>query len=453
VHKNLTIQNLFKLLGRNNIEHRSLVNKKKTVTAVTQLDNGIDQLEEGTVTALDRYIRNIRTMNKKTAHEYYIRLINFQNFVIGRYKTKNGAERKTILDNIITRINEGLEDPYEILNDYISYLQTYHNISALTLKNYVLTIKNFFEYYDVDISPRKFKLKIKLPRVVRKNKEALSKEDIIDILNACSEIRLKTYVMLLAATGMRATEALSIRIKDLDLESQAARLFVRGEYTKTRTDRTVFLTEEIAQQLNSWLDYKYRTRRVSYKDEQTGKTITEIRTPKKIESDLVFAVYQNKKTPIPFYLYLDLVRSFGKTLDRMNKGDREDGTNERRREITLHSFRRFVKTIISDLGYSDYSEWFIGHSGSTYWRKKESEKAELFRKIEPYLTFLNIHQLERQGADIQSKVQELEDLNSSLRERDKVKDDAIAHLSDQLLVISTRLQELELKQQTTMLTS
>jgi chromosome segregation ATPase len=68
------------------------------------------------------------------------------------------------------------------------------------------------------------------------------------------------------------------------------------------------------------------------------------------------------------------------------------------------------------------------------------------------LTFLNIHQLERQGADIQSKVQELEDINSSLRERDKVKDDAIAHLSDQLLTLSTRLQELERKQQqTTML--
>ena len=30
----------------------------------------------------------------------------------------------------------------------------------------------------------------------------------------------------------------------------------------------------------------------------------------------------------------------------------------------------------------------LGHSGSTYWRKKESEKAEIFRKIEPYLTFL-----------------------------------------------------------------
>jgi hypothetical protein len=40
-----------------------------------------------------------------------------------------------------------------------------------------------------------------------------------------------------------------------------------------------------------------------------------------------------------------------------------------------------------------------------------------------------------------------EDVNSSLRERDKVKDDAIAHLSDQLLALSARLQDIERKQQ------
>jgi len=53
-------------------------------------------------------------------------------------------------------------------------------------------------------------------------------------------------------------------------------------------------------------------------------------------------------------------------------------------------------------------------------------------EVEPYLTFLNIVQLERQGADIQSKVGELEELNESLRNRDKMKDDSIAQLSDQL---------------------
>ncbi len=81
--------------------------------------------------------------------------------------------------------------------------------------------------------------------MVRKKKEALSKEEVIELLNVCDNIRLRTYVMLLAATGMRAVEALSIRVEDLDFESNPAKAFVRGEYTKTKVDRTVFLTEEV----------------------------------------------------------------------------------------------------------------------------------------------------------------------------------------------------------------
>ena len=224
---------------------------------------------------------------------------------------------------------------------------------------------------------------------------------------------------------------------------------MRGEYTKTKADRVVFLTQEVSQQLRSWLSYKYRKRRVCYKngnDDQNddGKIITEYRIPDREENDLIFAVYQNTRMPNPDGIYDDIAKSFAKTLDRMGKGDREDG-NENRRQITLHSFRRFVKTTISDLGYADFSEYFIGHCGSTYWRKKDSEKAEIFHKIEPYLTFLNVHQLERQGADIQTKVEELEELNQSLRNRDKMKDDAIAQLSDQVMALRARMQEIESK--------
>jgi len=378
------------------------------------------------------YVTNVSMMNKLTAKEYHARLDIFKRFVESKYSLD--------INDIISKIKKNI-DPYSVLAEYARYLND-RNISTSTLKQRVVTAKNFLEYHDIDISPRRFKLKIKLPRTIRKNKEALSKEDILEILNSIADIRTKTYVLLLAATGMRAVEALSIRIKDVDFNSSPPTLFVRGEYTKTRTDRIIFLTDELAHQVKSWLDYKYRTRRVCYKDKQEGKTISEYRRISMKDTDLVFAVYQNKDTPKLYSLYQDLVRFFAKTLDIMGKGAREDG-NERRRQITSHSFRRFVKTTISDLGYADYSEYFIGHSGSTYWRKKDSEKAELFRKIEPYLTFLNVHQLERQGADIQSKVEELEELNQSLRQRDKVKDDAIAQLSDQLVSLSARLQEIE----------
>src|SRR6187200_949998 len=356
--------------------------------------------------AIATYIRNVGTMSEPTAYQYFTRLNDFKEFIANEY------DNHLSIDSLLVKIKNGDQDPYDLLNGYAAYLKI-SNISALTLKQRVVTVKNFFEYCDIDISPRKFNLKVKLPRVIKKNKQALSKEDIIDILNACSDIRLKTYVMLLAATGMRATEALSIRIKDLDLKSNPPKVFVRGEYTKTRTDRTVFLTEEITQQLVSWLNYKYRTRRVCHSDKQTGKTITEIRTPDKKDTDLIFAVYQSKEAPNPKNLYFEFAKLFEKTIDSMGKGDREDGGNYRRRKITLHSFRRFVKTTISDLGYSDYSEWFIGHSGSTYWRKKESQKAEIFQKIEPYLTFLNIQQLNRKGADLETKIEELQDVNQA----------------------------------------
>jgi integrase len=393
---------------------------------------------------VSNYLTNVAVMNKSTAVKYNERLKKFEAFVSDNYNSG--------IEDVVKRITNGKMDAYDVLSNYILYLKEKSNnsVSPITLKNSVITIKSFLEYSDIDISPRKFKLKVRLPKVVRRNKEALSKEDVVDILNACSDIRLKTYVMFLAAGGFRAVEALSVRIKDLDLESKPARVFVRGEYTKTKTVRNVFLTGEVTQQLSSWLAYKYRKRRMCYKcqndDQNNEKTITEYRIPNRKENDLVFAVYQNTRMPNPDGIYDDIAKSFAKTLDRMGKGEREDG-NEGRRQITLHSFRRFVKTTISDLGYYDFSEYFIGHSGSTYWRKKDSEKAEIFSKIEPYLTYLNVHQLERQGADIQSKIEELEELNQSFRERDKMKDDAIAHLSDQLMALTARMQDLERQQQ------
>jgi ABC-type transporter Mla subunit MlaD len=55
--------------------------------------------------------------------------------------------------------------------------------------------------------------------------------------------------------------------------------------------------------------------------------------------------------------------------------------------------------------------------------------------------------LERQGADIQSKVEELEEVNQALRNRDKMKDNAIEQLSDQVMALTARMQEFERKQQ------
>jgi hypothetical protein len=115
-------------------------------------------------------------MNKRTAREYHLRLTNFRDFAINRYKSKAMNKPRAALDDIIANIKQGSEDAYEILGDYVNYLQTNHNISTLTIKQRVVTIKNFLEYYDVDISPRKFKIKVKLPKTVKKIKRHYQKK-------------------------------------------------------------------------------------------------------------------------------------------------------------------------------------------------------------------------------------------------------------------------------------
>ena len=211
-------------------------------------------------------------MNQNTSDTYCVRLRNFERFVLKKYDVN--------LDSLVSKLTQKIWDPYEILTSYCIDLQA-QNISTRTLKHRVVTAKNFFEFNDVEISPRKFSLKVRLPRTVRKNIEALSKEEVINILNVCSDIRLKTFVMFLASTGCRAGEAASIRILDLDFSRQPSKVYIRGEHTKTKTDRVVFLTDELVQQLKSWIEFKYRTRRICSQNKESGKYISENRTPKK----------------------------------------------------------------------------------------------------------------------------------------------------------------------------
>jgi integrase len=270
---------------------------------------------------ISNYLNNVQQMNKATALEYHKRLRSFATFVMERY----GYRSVDILTQKLTK-NSRI-DPYEVLSSYVAYLNRKETFSPLTIKQRVVTAKNFLEFYDIEISPRRFKLKIKLPKVVRRNKEALTKEDVIDILNACSDIKLKTYVMLLVSTGLRATEALSTRVCDYNLEMNPPKVFVRGEYTKTRSDRIVFLTQEVVKQIKNWLEFKYRTRRVVRYDKVTTKLKAEYRTPIRNDKDLMFSVSTSTKGYAfvsPNSLYTELREVFGKTLDRIGRGERED---------------------------------------------------------------------------------------------------------------------------------
>ena len=91
----------------------------------------------------------------------------------------------------------------------------------------------------------------------------------------------------------------------------------------------------------------------------------------------------------------------------MGFDERKEGM--KRRKITLHSFRRFVKTVVSDQTNQDYSERFLGHSKSPYYTKKEPGRREIYAtKCMKYLTFLDYKTLEASGKNIETRLSEKE---------------------------------------------
>jgi integrase len=414
---------------------------KTTATTITATATN----RKPTSLCLTKYIKNIQQANKRTALEYEYRLSKFEKYILAyqqQYQQQNqDRKRKTItsLDQVIEELKRSSNkiDPYDLLSGFVAYIQEEQGIeNPNTIRSFIITARNFLEYHDIEISPRKFKLRVRLPKPVVRRKEPIGKEEIREILLKCSDIKLKTYVMLLAATGMRATEALALRYKDFDFgddnNNHQAFVRIRGEFTKTRINRYVFLTRELVEQCKAWIDFKYRPRRItkvvshsnssSSRDDDNrngshcNKTISQWIEPELSPDDMFFSMPRGRRRSSLQSLYVHMDEDFARTLDRIGFGNRENG-NKGRREITFHSFRRFVKTTISDLGYQDFSEWYIGHAGSTYWRKKDSEKAELFRKIEPYLTFLDITGLESKGADMETKTEQVMAENLSLKQQ------------------------------------
>jgi integrase len=368
---------------------------------------------------VSKYIRGVEVTSKNTAKEYLKRLTNFQGFVSQKYDLT--------LDEVITTLTIKGKGPkidvYDLLSEYVSCILQLKNTSPLTLKLRVSTVRNFLETFDVEISLRKFQFKVKMPRAVRAHKEALTKADIKHILNACSDIKLKTYLLFLCASGCRAAEPLSIRHRDLDFESNPPIAFIRGEHTKTKADRPIMLTDELAQQLKLWLDYKQRTRTIGHYDKNNRKTYHEKRTPNIDKEMLLFSERRNKHTTKDESatidgLYTTMLATFEQLLDRLGgKYSELENAQNRRRRYTFHSIRRMVKSVISDLGLEQFSEIYIGHhSKSTYYRVSQADRIKLFRRIEPYLSYLNYNALETRSNDLETKNERLEFEVRELRE-------------------------------------
>jgi integrase len=256
-------------------------------------------------------------------------------------------------------------------------------------------------FYDIDVIPSKFRRKVKVPKRYREDEEPIDVNDIRRILLNCNNRKLKSYLLVLASGGMRAVEATAIRLKDVDFSVNLTKIHIRKEYAKTKVARDIYISGEAAQYLKQWIDWKYRDR--EKEKEKEKRLIEKTANPE----DLVFSTYRINESANPVNLYVKLHYEFQKLLTIIGMAERKENGIHKRRKITLHSFRRHAKSVISNQVNQDYSEWFLGHSKSPYYTLKESERREIYAtRVMRYLTILDYNILETRGKNIEAKLQE-----------------------------------------------
>lgn len=326
---------------------------------------------------------------------------------------------KQTLETILDQLNKGKMDLYKLLDSFTSDQRKKASIRTTRLNLAVL--RSYLNYHDIDIIQQKFEKRVKVPKLLRGKEAPVDAADIRKILLACNNRRLKTYSIVLASGGMRAVEALAIRIKDIDFHASPTKIHIREQYAKNREARDIYISNEATEYLNKWIYWKYRNDR-----------------PKKPD-DLVFGVGYSDN---PRSLYVDMSHEFGSLLDLSGFAERKD--NSPRRKITLHSLRRFVDSTITTQAGQDYAEWFLGHSDNSYYTKKESELREIYAtKCMKYLTFLDYTTFAATGKNIEAKLQEKENEIELLKQRDSINTDSLANLSDQVMKLMVEVQELK----------
>lgn len=256
--------------------------------------------------SITKFLISIQRNSTKSKDVYEIGLHHFQIFLDQNSYTK-GSNVETTL-NLLLR---GELNVYELLENFIANLMsTNPNLAPTSIRLYVTAVRSYLAYYDIDIIPSKFRRKVRMPKVYREDEEALDIQDIRKILLSCNNRRLKTYLLVLASGGLRASEGLAIRLKDIDFTISPTKIHIRKEYTKTRIARV----DEATQYLKQWIDWKYHNKdRPRIAD----------------EDDLIFAIYK-RSSPNLNSIYIKMLTEFQKLLVVVNLDKRkEDGVQKK----------------------------------------------------------------------------------------------------------------------------
>jgi len=354
------------------------------------------------------YLQSHSASSKKT----------YRTAIIG---TKNGfrifLKEKYNCDEVqlAFRIQNKEFDVYEILSEYVIFLDK-KSIKPKTIRLWLTIVKGYYTYMGIDVFAEKCKQRVKLPKIKRLKKEALTKEILIKLLHNLDP-KLQSAVLLALSSGLRVGEITGLTLSDIEFNAEPVKINVRAETSKSGEDRETYISKEASEALRDYLQ-----RFFDWREDSSNK---------KLESIRIFGRTNRIKTgndsrlPTPeeqlsesIILQKALIRAIRK-VPELNKLGRNG-----RRVIHFHAFREFFYTAVSNVSGSDYAHALLGHHEylDTYYTLSKKEQIRLYKNAEPHLTISDFAKIEKNLENIQNKqtdiVEKYENFERYLRQKD-----------------------------------
>ena len=159
---------------------------------------------------------------------------------------------KKLPDEIVKDVKEG-GSVYELLDDYVGWLVNECKATPNTTRDRLSMAKKFLRSRDIDVSNDKVRSKVELPRMFTRTRDRAPTPAELRSVLLHTNGRGKTVIAMLASSGMRVGEFLSLRVKDLDFTKSPTTAYLRAEVTKDRQARYCFMSDEATLLLKEFL--------------------------------------------------------------------------------------------------------------------------------------------------------------------------------------------------------
>jgi integrase len=361
--------------------------------------------------SVSRFLKIKGAKSKATARAYATSVKQFFWFLEGepirravKDRSANDAEMITSLDaRAVAYLDEVATGERSAADDVIDFVvqMGYEGYSPSTVHNARAAVIGFLELNNIELTRGQEKnIKGACPKPGVVAEEIDLSLDMLRKIVPHLEPHHCAVTLVMLSSGARAGEVLKLRIADLDLDAEPARVHFRRGTTKTKKGRISFLTVEAVDTLRAWMAIRNEYI-LTAAAKMAGLVNTGFAPAKRTEDDRLFPFEASS-----FY------RGFNRAVEKAGFFERCEETG--RSKIRAHGLRKFFRTYFGMAAGPDVAEKLMGHAGylaGAYVRLTEEDLARAYEE--------NCHVLMiARGAslDLRRRIAEVEGENMTLRQ-------------------------------------